>query len=237
MQRYFVKERKGDFLVLDKGDIHHIQNVMRNKSDDLIECVYDGDLFLCRIGDLKNDEVFIVSKEVNDHQDLFPLTVAIGLVKEQKMDLILQKLTELGVSAIIPLKLERSIVKLGDERISKKMMRWEKICKEAAEQSKRTSIPKIWEPMSLEALKNLSFDYQFVGSTNDVVSLNVSYLQGIDPMATMIFVIGPEGGISSVEEEKLVSFGYVPVSFGKRIMRVETAAIYVASVMNLMREG
>lgn len=232
MQRYFVKEKKDNYLILEDNDLHHIKNVMRNKKGDTIECVFAKKLYICEIEDPSQKEVKILEKRVEDHENALDVTIAIALVKEQKMDLILQKLTELGIKRIIPLKTERSIIKLDQNKFQKKKERWQKILKEAAEQSKRNEIPEIMDLISIKELKNYSFDQKYICSTKNKENLISNYLQKTDECATMIFVIGPEGGIAPNEEELLESFGYTPVSLGNRIMRVETAAIYIASVIN-----
>lgn len=232
MQRYFIKEKEDEQLILDNDDLHHIKNVMRNKSGDLIECIYNDKLYICKIEDPTNNKVTIIEKKADNNELELDVTIAIALVKEQKMDLILQKLTELGVSRIIPVKMERSIVKLDDKKFEKKKERWLKICKEASEQSKRNKIPEITNLMTIKELSNLEFDYKFVCSTKTKENLVNNYLQDINKCAKIIFTIGPEGGISQPEEDKLISCGFIPISLGYRIMRVETAAIYVASIIN-----
>lgn len=234
MQRYFVKEKRENKLILDHDDIHHIKNVMRNKIGDKVECIYEEQLFICEIINVQEGILEILEKVDENHEMSCQVTIAIGLVKEQKMDVILQKLTELGVSQIIPLKMERSIVKLDVKKIEKKKERWYKICKEAAEQSKRNKVPEILDPISLNELMELDFDKKYICSTGSCQNLKDIYLQGDLKCAKIIFVIGPEGGISSEEEEFLIEKKYIPISFGNRIMRVETAAIYVASIMNFL---
>ncbi len=232
MQRYFVKDKKDNYLILEDSDIHHIKNVMRNQVGDKIECVYKEIVYLCEIENPNSPMVKIIESQEEKCELNCDVTIAIALVKEQKMDLILQKLTELGVNHIIPVKMERSIIKLDNFKFNQKKERWQKICKEASEQSKRNKIPEIMDLVSIDDLKQLSFDQKFVCSTQNQENLVNNYLQDKMNYATMIFVIGPEGGISSGEEEKLKSFGYIPISLGSRIMRVETAAIYIASIIN-----
>ena len=234
MQRYFVNEKRETNFVLEKDDIHHIKNVMRNQVGDQVECIYEKKLFLCKIKDIQEGILEILEEKNENHEMDCQVTIAIGLVKEQKMDLILQKLTELGVSQIIPLKMERSIVKLDKEKINKKKERWYKICKEASEQSKRNKIPEILAPITPKELKELDFDKKYICSTRNCQNLKEIYLQGNLKCAKMIFVIGPEGGISNEEENILIEQNYIPISFGNRIMRVETAAIYIASIMNFV---
>lgn len=140
MQRYFIKKK--DFS-LEDTDIRHIKKVMRMNINDLIEVVYNNKLYICKITSLEPFNIKVEREETENKTSNISLTVAVSLVKEQKMDLILQKLTELGVSQIIPVSTERSIVKLDKERFAKKKVRWESICKEASEQSKRTAIPEL----------------------------------------------------------------------------------------------
>ena len=232
MQRYFAKENTNNKLILSDTDIHHIKNVMRMNIGDYIEVIYDSKLHICKINEL--EPLSLVVDNVIDKENKINLdvTIAIGLVKEQKMDLILQKLTELGVNRIIPISMERSIVKLDKERFAKKKIRWESICKEASEQSKRTNIPIITDIMSIDDLTKLNYDIKLVASTKEKDKLLNYYLQNIGACAKIIMVIGPEGGISDKEESLLCSRGYNRVSFGKLIFRVETAAIYVASIFN-----
>lgn len=228
VQRYFIKKK--DFI-LEESDIYHIKKVMRMNIYDNIEVVYNSKLYICKITSLEPFNIEI-EEELATIEEKINLTVAVALVKEQKMDLILQKLTELGVSRIIPVSMERSIVKLDKDRFNKKKIRWESICKEASEQSKRTSIPIIGDIMSIKDLSQLDADLKLVCSTKEQEKLFDYYLQNINSYAKIIMVIGPEGGITDKEEEYLIENGYQRVSFGNLVFRVETAAIYVASIIN-----
>lgn len=229
MQRYFIKNKD---MLLEESDIRHIKKVMRMNINDKIEVVYNNKLHICEITSLDPFNIKVIEKLDEDKKTKIELTVAVALVKEQKMDLILQKLTELGVSKIIPVSMERSIVKLDKERFNKKKVRWESICKEASEQSKRTNIPIIEDIKSIKDLTKEDADLKLVASTKEKEKLLNYYLQSIEDCAKIIMVIGPEGGISDKEEDILVSNGYNRVSFGNLIFRVETATIYVASIIN-----
>lgn len=229
MQRYFIKNKD---MLLEESDIRHIKKVMRMNINDKIEVVYNNKLHICEITSLEPFNIKVIEKLDEDKKTKIELTVAVALVKEQKMDLILQKLTELGVSRIIPVSMERSIVKLDKERFNKKKVRWESICKEASEQSKRTNIPIIEDIKSIKDLTKEDAYLKLVASTKEKEKLLNYYLQSIEDCAKIIMVIGPEGGISDKEEDILVSNGYNRVSFGNLIFRVETATIYVASIIN-----
>lgn len=231
MQRYFAKDYK-DKLILEDSDVHHIKNVMRMKIGESVEVVYDNKLYICKIDSLDPIELNIESVNDKENKLNLDITIAVALVKEQKMDLILQKLTELGVNTIIPVSMERSIVKLDDAKFNKKKVRWEAICKEASEQSKRTNIPVIKDVMSIKELSKLEADYRLVASTKEKGKMFNYYLQNMNNYAKIILVVGPEGGISDREESILNENGFESVSFGDLIFRVETAAIYAASIFN-----
>lgn len=231
MQRYFAKDFIDDKLVLYDSDIKHITKVMRLVSGDYFEVVYDKMVYHCKI---ENTIPFsyIIESTSNEEDKTIGLTVAVGLVQEQKMDLILQKLTELGVETIIPLKTERSIVKLDEIRFAKKLVRWQMICKEASEQSFRNVIPNITNVMTIDDLKNIDIDTKLVCSTKEKDNIINKYVDNLRKDDNIIFVIGPEGGFSANEEDKLNSYGYKSISLGNRILRVETATFFVASIIN-----
>jgi len=236
MQRYFVKEKnsQNDFI-LDSSDIHHIKNVMRNNIGSKIEIIYDKKVHLCNITNLEPFELKIEQIYEEDRDVPLDLTIAVGLVNEQKFDLILQKATELGVNTIIPLKMERSIVKLDENKVQKKLLRWEKICKEASEQSHRLKVPQITSPMTLNEIKTYSAEQKLICSLNEHTKpLNTYLNQGIK---SIIVVIGPEGGITPKEEELLLQNNFKSASLGKRVLRVETAVIYIASIINYVYKG
>lgn len=232
MQRYFATLKKDNYLYLEESDMHHIKNVMRMNADDNIECIYNSKLYICTVISPSINK-FKIKEKLDDYNELpIDITIAIALVKEQKMDLILQKLTELGVNRIIPLKMERSIVKLDQQKSLKKRARWASICKEASEQSKRNKIPEVTEVKTLNELTKYDSDLKFICSVSNKENLVNKYLQNNNKYDRMLFVIGPEGGISPKEEEFLNSKGFISVSLGTRVLRVETAAIYVASILN-----
>lgn len=235
MQRYFLKDKKNNQLMLYEQDEHHIKKVMRNKENDHIEVVWENTIYLCNIDSVEPLIISIINSKTEDRELDTELTIAISLVYEQKFDLILQKLTELGVSRIIPVKTERSIVKIDNSKAVKKYQRWQTICKEASEQSHRTNIPKVEKIMSLQELSRENADMKLICSLGDSTKPLATYLSK-NPKS-LLFAIGPEGGFSLKEEEFLVENSFERTSLGKRVLRVETAAIYVASIINYVYGG
>ena len=229
MQRYFSKELINDYFILNNDDKYHITTVMRMKVNDKIEIVYNEELYIAFIEDINNLKVKKIKKEEVTTDNRPNVVLCIPLLKEQKMDYILQKATELGVNEIVPVILERSIIKLDTEKEDKKIARWDKIVKEASEQSKRVDIPIIRRIHKLDELKYFN-GLKLVCSTVEKDNNIKKVLRKAKD--TIIFVIGPEGGISPKEEEKLNEMGYISTSLGSRIMRVETVPLYIMSVVN-----
>lgn len=233
MQRYFAKEINESNIILEDNDLHHIKTVMRMKENDKIEVIYNKKLYICNIEKIDNLKLKIEEViEENNGLDK-EIIVALGLVKEQKMDLILQKLTELGVSKIIPVNMERSIVKLDSKKEEKKQLRWNMICKEASEQSKRNDIPVVTQIVNLKDLLNIETDLKLVCSVSEKDNMIYNHIEN-NNYNSILLVIGPEGGISPKEEEYLKNNNFKLVSFGNLVLRVETACIYIASVLNYL---
>lgn len=231
MQRYF-KTTDLDIFELSNDDSYHISKVMRNKIGDKIEVVIDKKLYICEITKISDLVTVKRVEEVTCDSELpCYITIAQSLVKEQKMDLILQKSCELGVSEIIPLNANRSIVKL-DKKENKKATRWEKILKEASEQSKRVVIPKLNEIMDMKDLTKLDYDIKILCTVNEI-STNIKNVLPADlNNKKILFVIGPEGGFTDKEEQILIDSGFISTSFGNRVLRTETASLYVLSIIN-----
>ncbi len=230
MQRYFAKEIINNKVILDKSDEHHITHVMRMKNNDEIEVVYDNKLYLASIHNMMPLDI-IVKNECLVKQDKYPnIVLIIPYLKEQKMDLIFQKGTELGVNTFLVAPFMRSMIKYDERKEKNKLERWQKICKEASEQSMRIDIPNIaiykdWNFISqIDALKLLCSTTEKDNNLKRALNNNHDY-------DTIALVIGPEGGIDSQEEDYLTSKGFQKITLGAQIMRVETVPIYVTSAI------
>ena len=233
MQRYF-KDTNLDIFDLSSEDSYHIIKVMRNKIGDNIEVVINKRLYICEIIIIKDLVTVKRIEEVECDSELpCYVTIAQSLVKEQKMDLILQKSCELGVSEIIPVNTIRSIVKL-DKKENKKSVRWSKILKEASEQSKRVVIPKLNNIMDIKDLVKLDYDLKILCSVNELSMSLKSVLPKDLNNLKILFVIGPEGGFTDKEEDILIENGFISTSFGNRVLRTETASLYVLSIINYL---
>ena len=236
MQRYFVNT-KDDIFELTADDSYHVTKVMRNKMGDKVEIVIDKELYICEIISLEKNVTVKKIEKIEQNSELpCYVTIAQSLVKEQKMDLILQKSCELGVSEIIPINATRSVVKI-DKKETKKIERWNKILKEASEQSKRVVIPTVNQILDIKDLVNLEYDIKILCTVNEMSTTIKRVLSKDLNNVKIILVIGPEGGFTDKEEELLINSGYISTSFGNRVLRTETASLYALSIINyiLMR--
>ncbi len=232
MQRYFVNEKKDNCFKLGIDDSYHIKTVMRMNIGELIEVIFKEEVYICEIINL--DPVIVEIKEkLNTYNEMdVEVTICQSLVKESKMDLVLQKCTELGAHRFIPLKVKNSIIKCSQEDFLKKRDRWQRIVKEASEQSKRNKIPEVSLVMDIEEVLKLKYDLKLLCTVNEVSTTLKYVLQNSKTCGTMIIVIGPEGGFTSIEEKRFIEHGFISVSLGNLILRTETAGIVALSMIN-----
>lgn len=164
--------------------------------------------------------------------DMPPITIYQGLPKGEKIDLILQKCTELGVARIVPFMASRSVTRLEGERLDKRVSRWQRIAKEAARQSGRDSVPEVGFGANLDAILQEGGECLRLMLWENEEEQGLRSLLATTPKPGAIAVIiGPEGGLSEEEAARAVAAGYLPVSLGKRILRTETAGLAVVSVL------
>lgn len=228
MQRYFNDNQDKRFY-LDEDDSKHIIKVMRMKINDEIELVSNSKLYLCKIVEINKKVKVEKIKELESVDATNNVTIVQALVSEQKLSYIIQKATELGVKEIIPLQTTRSKIKITDE--DKKLQRWQKIAKEASEQSKRINIPKLDRILSFADLNGLEGDIKLLCTVNEKANYLKKYLNNLNKDDRIIIVIGPEGGFTK-EEESLLSKTYQSVSLGDLVLRTETVSSFVLSIIN-----
>ena len=159
------------------------------------------------------------------------VTIAQALVSETKMDFILQKGVELGAKAFLPFVAERSVVRpTGKE--DKKLFRWQRIVKEASEQSKRRSIPQVYPLGDVDKLCKVECELKLLCTVNETSTTIKKALENYQKDDRIIIVVGPEGGFTKEEENKLLAAGYQAVSLGNLVLRTETVGLYVMSIIN-----
>lgn len=239
MARFFVNESsvQGEIITITGPDVKHISRVLRLETGDQIGVsTGNGSEFDAQIREITSKAVIceIVAKKTESTESPIRVTLYQGLPKGEKMELIVQKSTELGVFRIVPVMCERTVVKLDQKKASDKRMRWQRVAEEAAKQSRRMIIPQVEEPVSFQAalgqmpagtLVIMPWEEQKSGSIRQILKEKSGILDDI-----AIF-IGPEGGFSQNEADLAVARGVHLVTLGPRIMRTETAGIVATAIV------
>ncbi|MFC4388483.1 16S rRNA (uracil(1498)-N(3))-methyltransferase [Gracilibacillus marinus] len=247
MQRYFVSADNWmeDEVHIVGEDVHHIVHVMRMDNGSEILCNHpNGNVCKAVIKEATNEKVVAKIQTYLDVKTDSPVhaTIVQGLPKGDKWETILQKATELGVSEFIPFQAERSIVKWDKQKVAKKIERWHKIVKEASEQSHRNTIPIVNKVLELKEVitrykdvKHKFFAYEDTAKTNHQTKLH-DHFQSIHEGDSVMICIGPEGGFSNSEATFLIENDFQPIRLGPRILRTETAPLYVLSCLSYYLE-
>ena len=246
MPKFFVNEEQinNQKIKIQGTDVNHIKNVLREKvGSELIICnEKTGQDYLCEIKEIKEENIICNIKEklLNNVESNIKVTIMQGLPKADKMELIIQKSVELGVNNIIPIEMKRCVVKLKDKDKIKKIERWQKISEVAAKQSGRNIIPEINQ---VENLKNIcetfeNYDIVLLAYENEKENTIKNELkqlkekiQNKNEDVKIAILIGPEGGIAEEEVEIARKKGAKIITLGKRILRTETVALNVLSII------
>lgn len=243
MQRYFLNESYTGQTKVEIGgaDFHHIVRVMRMATGDRIWGVFlDGkaaELEIEAVAD-QSIQATLIDWEVVNKEMPIKVTIASGLPKGDKLEWIIQKGTEIGASEFVPFIAERSIVKWEEKKGAKKLDRWNKIAKEAAEQSHRQSTPLVRAPLTFKNLIELGkqYDRKIVAYEEEAKGGEKSQfakaLNASAPGDHLLLVFGPEGGLSEKEAKELESHGFVLCGLGPRILRTETAPLYALAAIS-----
>lgn len=239
MQRYFVKSSSDENRFFISGeDRYHIRNVMRMQPGDSIICVGpEGKSAVCKLAEMTDEYVTANVIEWLEESTELPIriTIASGLPKGDKLEWIIQKGTELGAHEFLPFAAARSVVKWDEKKAAKKIDRWQKIAKEAAEQSHRTFLPEVLNPVSFKTLLQASggYDHKLVAfeeeSRRGETSTFAAVLKKMHKGESLLLLFGPEGGLTDEEINRLKENDFAVCGLGPRILRTETAPLYMLS--------
>ena len=239
MDRFFVEKKninlENNTCIIEGEDVKHISKVLRCKIGEELEvCDSDNNEYICEITSIDKSTVELDILEKVDIKRESDLKIKLyqGLPKNPKMEMILQKLTEVGVDEIILVQTKRSVVKVDDKKEDKKIERWVRIIYEAAKQSKRGKIPKLRGVLSFkEALCDMqNNDFNIAPYENERTKSIKQAIKSLDINNIGIFV-GPEGGFDESEIEAIENINGQSVSLGPRILRTETASVVASSIV------
>lgn len=222
----------------DPGLAHHIKGVMRLRSGEHLVLVSEAEQqpYLASLDEVKENRLTLklLEKLSVSHERKVERIAAVALLKGPKWDWVLQKLAELGVSEIIPLQTRRTVVAVKDS--AAKEHRWTQIIRQAAEQSEQVRIPRLHQTSSPEELVSRASMFAECFKIAAIERAGVPLQNALQSKEgghrRILFAIGPEGGWDPEEAELLQSGGFLPVSLGDTILRSETAALYLASVID-----
>lgn len=238
MYQFFVEEGQmaEDGVHIDGGDHNHIKNVLRMKPGEAIRIsTQTGRSFFCRIESICRGETIaaVEEEDVQGTELCSRITLFQGLPKGNKMELIIQKATELGVGEIVPVAMKNCVVRLDEKKAQNKQRRWQAIAGSAAKQSKRTYIPCVGMPIAWhEALaKAGELDVVLVPYENERgMAATREMIRSIPRGSSIGIIIGPEGGFAESEIEGLLA-GMHRISLGRRILRTETAGLATLAML------
>lgn len=246
MYHFFVKpEQIGQKEIRIEGsDVNHIRNVLRMNPREQITVSSGEDVreYRCEIAQLEEDCVTARIMWVEESGAELPSRICLfqGLPKGDKMELIIQKAVELGVSEIVPMATKRTIVKLDQKKEEAKRKRWNAISESAAKQSKRQIVPEVGPVMTFsEAVKYAgTYDVKMIPyELAEGMEKTRGIISSLTPGQSIAVFIGPEGGFDEQEVELARAAGTVPVTLGRRILRTETAGMTVLSILMYQLEG
>ncbi len=243
MPKFFVTDEciHNNEINIRGEDVNHIKNVLRKKIGDPITICNTNSSrdYLCEIINFEEDTIGcnIIEELETNAEPSIKVTILQGLPKADKMEWIIQKAVELGTHDITPIEMKRCVVKLTDKGRTKKLQRWQKIAEVAAKQSGRNTIPKINEIKSIQNICNILPEYDIVivayeKEKDNKFKQELKKLKTKQPQNLKIAIlIGPEGGIDDSEIELLKENGAKIVTLGNRILRTETVALSMLSIM------
>lgn len=239
MDRFFVDKKninlENNTCIIEGEDVKHISKVLRCRIGEELEvCDNNNNEYICEITNIDKNQVELNILEKVDIQRESDLKIKVyqGLPKGPKMEIILQKLTEVGVDEIILVQTKRTVVKVDDKKEDKKLERWERIIYEAAKQSKRGKVPTLRGVLTFkEALADMKEnDFNIAPYENEKTKSIKQAIKGVNINNIGIFV-GPEGGFEETEIEAIEDIGGQSVSLGPRILRTETASLVASSIV------
>ena len=244
MPRFFVKTNqvKDSKIYIQGEDVKHIKNVLRKEIGNELEiCNSENkETYICKITNFNINHIECkIIKKLDEQENKLNIDIYQGIPKLDKMELIIQKSVELGAHSIIPLKLKRCVAKIDSSNENKKTERWQKIAESAAKQCGRNTIPEIKKVHTIQDVIDIKENYDAIIVAYEcekqnkfkktLLELKEKFYQ--NSSINIAIIIGPEGGLDEKEVDNLKNEGAYIVSLGDRILRTETVALNILSII------
>lgn len=221
--------REKDIVIEDKADVNHLKNVFRVKLGEKVRAVDGEKEYFCSVKEIEKKYIILEIEEILEdrYSHKIEIDAAVGILKNDKMDLTIQKLTELGINEIIPVAAKRGVVKINEKKD-----KWDLIVREALKQCQGVKPTKIAEVVKIKDIELEKYDLIIVPyeCEEEYTLKNLLKNREFSPKK-VLYIIGPEGGFDSEEIEYLKSKGANIVTLGRRILRAETASIVVGGIL------
>ena len=236
MNRFFVTKDdiSGNTAVITGEDVKHISKVLRMApGDKVMLCDGEGWQYLAEIASISKDDVSldIISSEQSKAEPPVRITLYQGLPKGDKMELIVQKCVELGISEIVPVAAERCVVRVKPNEFGGKRTRYRRVAYEAAKQCGRGVIPQIGDITTFKAADMTRHDLIVIAYEDEKGTTLKSLLRANAEAKDIAVIIGPEGGLERAEVDMLIQKGGHAVTLGPRILRTETAGMAAVAMI------
>ena len=230
-------------VIIEGPDVNHIKNVLRMRVGEelAVSNGQDGREYRCSILSFREDSVECELRFIKEDGVELPVKVTLfqGLPKADKMELIIQKAVELGVTEIVPVATRRCVVKLDEKKAASKLTRWQSIAEAAAKQSKRGIIPQVSSVQSFSAALEMAsgMDVRLIPyELANGMERTRQILGSLRPGQHVAVFIGPEGGFEESEIALAGENGVEPITLGRRILRTETAGMTVLAWIGYLLE-
>ena len=232
MPRFLLSSLEEGWGKLTGEEAHHVVKVHRYRINDVIEVIGDAKVLRGVISDLQEASVTVrIEMELPSSEPQLDVTLYQGVVKGDKLEVIIQKAVELGVNRIVPVMCRRTIVTLDERKARERTIRWQRIAQEASKQSGRSKVPLIDQPLLLgDALAGDRSQLRLMAYEGGGTTLKACF-SGLSNVQSVSCLIGPEGGFEQAELDLAKSHDYLIVGLGPRILRAETAPLALISIL------
>ncbi len=230
-RRFFVDCIEGDRATMQGNDAHHLARVLRAEPGQRYEITDGASLWLAEVeAAVPREVVFRVVEPLDPGPPLPPIVVVAALIKFDRFEWMIEKVTELGVKTIIPVEAARSEAGLLKAAV-KRVERWRKIARESSQQSRRVRVPEVGDAVKLNAILGKPFGCKIRLEETPGAPKLLECARSWDRVTDLALAVGPEGGWTDAERAAMEGHGWCAASLGPTVLRAETAAIAASAIL------